>query len=287
MLPDLFTKLDGALAPNTIRAYQADFKRFGKWCATQGIEPVAATGEEVAAYIEYLSHDFAPATIRRNIHSLASLLTLNGYTDPTRHPEVILSLKRMHRRKGRAQKQAYPLTSDILDQLLAACRDDLLGQRDRVMLLLGYETMRRRSEVCSLRFEDLEHLPKGKIALRLRFSKTDQYGKGRLLPVTPRLYDALQVWGAHVGHCGYILRSVDRHGNILGKLAPATINLRLKELQRAAKLDIDGELSGHSFRVGAALDLLEAGEPLVKIMLRGGWTTETTAIRYLQAWQAV
>jgi len=29
-------------------------------------------------------------------------------------------------------------------------------------------------------------------------------------------------------------------------------------------------LSGHSFRVGAALDLLEKGEPLERIMLRGG-----------------
>ena len=28
-------------------------------------------------------------------------------------------------------------------------------------------------------------------------------------------------------------------------------------------------LSGHSFRVGAALDLLEQGEPLEKIMLKG------------------
>ena len=30
----------------------------------------------------------------------------------------------------------------------------------------------------------------------------------------------------------------------------------------------------HSFRVGAALGLLEEGEKLEKIMLRGGWQTE-------------
>ena len=43
-------------------------------------------------------------------------------------------------------------------------------------------------------------------------------------------------------------------------------------------------LSGHSFRVGAALDLLEQGESIEKIMLRGGWQTDSTAMKYLRNW---
>jgi hypothetical protein len=36
-------------------------------------------------------------------------------------------------------------------------------------------------------------------------------------------------------------------------------------------MDADEQpLSGHSFRLGAAPDLLEQGEPLEKIMLKGG-----------------
>ena len=46
------------------------------------------------------------------------------------------------------------------------------------------------------------------------------------------------------------------------------------------------ELSGHSFRVGGAIDLLEAGESLEKIMVRGGWKSESTAMRYLWNWVA-
>jgi len=45
-----------------------------------------------------------------------------------------------------------------------------------------------------------------------------------------------------------------------------------------------GELSGHSFRVGAAEDLVDKGVPLEKIMLRGGWKSENTALRYLRNW---
>ena len=79
--------------------------------------------------------------------------------DPTRSPEVVLGLKHIYRQKGRAQKHAYPLTRDLLDQLLSICGDDLKGQRDRVMPLLGYETMRRRSERGNFRFEDIEYCP--------------------------------------------------------------------------------------------------------------------------------
>ena len=58
----------------------------------------------------------------------------------------------------------------------------------------------------------------------------------------------------------------------------------LKSLQKKAGLNQIGELLGHSFRVGAALDLLNKNIPLEKIMLRGGWKSETSAMRYLQSW---
>jgi len=45
-----------------------------------------------------------------------------------------------------------------------------------------------------------------------------------------------------------------------------------------------GELSGHSFLVGSAVDLLDKGVPLERIMLRGGWKSENIALRYLRNW---
>jgi len=37
--------------------------------------------------------------------------------------------------------------------------------------------------------------------------------------------------------------------------------------------------------VGAALDMLERGVSLEKIMLRGDWKSESTAMRYLRNWK--
>jgi len=64
----------------------------------------------------------------------------------------------------------------------------------------------------------------------------------------------------------------------------AEINHILKGLQKQANLNQIGGLSGHSFRVGSALDLLDKNISLEKIILRAGWKSETSAMRYLQSW---
>ena len=66
-------------------------------------------------------------------------------------------------------------------------------------------------------------------------------------------------------------------------LTPASINQILVKLQNQAGLKLDRNLSGHSFRVGAAVDMLLAGETMERIMLKGGWKSESTVMRYLRA----
>jgi predicted butyrate kinase (DUF1464 family) len=69
---------------------------------------------------------------------------------------------------------------------------------------------------------------------------------------------------------GYILRSLKRNQSTKSSLTPAFINHILKNLQKQVGLNQIVELSGHSFRVGAAIDLLNKNILLEKIMLRGG-----------------
>ena len=145
--------------------------------------------------------------------------------------------------------------------------------------------MRRRSELCAFKFEDICKGANGKPAIRLNFSKTDQFGTGKMLPISQELYDLLEKWKNMISDEGYILRSISRHGNIGESLHSASISTLLKALQKNLKMHSDEQpLSGHSFRVGAALDLLEQGEPLERIMIRGGWQTDSTAMTYLRNW---
>jgi integrase len=145
--------------------------------------------------------------------------------------------------------------------------------------------MRRRSELCAFMFEDISQAPNGKPIIKLNFSKTDQYGTGKVLPISEELLGLLTKWKQIVGNEGFILRSINRHGHIGNSLNPASVSTLLKALQKNLKsASIEQPLSGHSFRVGAALDLLEKGEPLERIMLRGGWQTDSTAMKYLRNW---
>jgi integrase len=285
MIDNIFAKFDGAFAKNTIRAYRSDFIQYQTWCFENSLVPIPATADIMAMYVDYLSKNNKSATIRRRINSLGTVLKLSKNNDPTKEPEVILALKRMHRRIGRAQQQATPLTKPLLSQLLSNCDISIRGLRNQVLLRLGYETMRRRSELCAFKFEDICQAPNGKPAIRLNFSKTDQFGIGKVLPISEELLNLLEKWKEIVGCEGYILRSINKHGHIGDSLNPASISTILKTLTEGLKSRSNQQpLSGHSFRVGAALDLLEQGEPLERIMLRGGWQADSTAMKYLRNW---
>jgi hypothetical protein len=94
-------------------------------------------------------------------------------------------------------------------------------------------------------------------------------------PISQELFDLLEKWKSIINDESYILRSISRHGYIGKNLNSASINTILKALQKDLNMDsYEKTLSGHSFRVVAALDLLEQGEPLEKIMLRGRWQTD-------------
>jgi hypothetical protein len=106
-----------------------------------------------------------------------------------------------------------------------------------------------------------------------------------MLPISQELFDLLEKWRCMISDEGYILRSISRHRHIGNSLNPASISTILKTLQEGLAAGSNQQpLSGHSFRVGAALDLLEQGEPLERIMLRGGWQTDSTAMKYLRNW---
>ena len=79
--------------------------------------------------------------------------------DATKGADCALAVKRARRKFGGPQRQATPLTQELMLALQATCDSSLAGQRDRLMLQLGYETLRRRSELSDFDFQTwLKHL---------------------------------------------------------------------------------------------------------------------------------
>jgi len=145
--------------------------------------------------------------------------------------------------------------------------------------------MRRRSELISLRIEDINWQPNQKCCVLLRRSKTDQHGSGKWLHLTAETTQAIKCWldAANLTD-GLILRGIKPGGHITSSLCESRIPRIYKSLAKRAGFDenaVSG-ISGHSMRVGGAQDLLGLGASLPQIMTKGGWSKTDTVMRYVE-----
>jgi integrase len=92
--------------------------------------------------------------IRRKCASISAIHCYGYFKDPTKHPEVKITIRKINHKLGTRFKQAWPINKQVLDRMLNVCSNDLRGIRDRIILILAYTTLRRRSEMTSLRVED-------------------------------------------------------------------------------------------------------------------------------------
>lgn len=285
-LQDLLQHLEGAYAPNTLRAYKADMLEFITHCDKTGDCPLPAEPKTVGKFLmQTVPQGIKSSTIRRKVSSISAIHRLSSLDDPTKHSEVKITQRKIYRQLGTRFDQAYPINRALLTKMLSACGNDLHGLRDRVLLLIAYESMRRRSELISLRIEDIEWLPEDKASVLLRKSKTDQHGSGMWIHLTNETTYALHQWlsAAKINE-GLIFRGVRPSGVITNGLCESRISRIYKALARKAGQSecVVQSISGHSMRVGGAQDLLNIGASLPQIMVKGGWAKTDTVLRYVE-----
>ena len=315
-----------AWAPNTIRAFLSDLKLWDAWCRRVRLRAGEASADTVAAYIRALSGQDhateaaraapqrAAATIARYLVNIGWAYRMAGLDDPTAAPLVRLEHKAARKLLGTRQRQARgirfkgdvcdldaPASGVSLAVLLKATRRDLLGLRDRALLLVNYDTGCRRSELAAMRLEHIEG-PDGDGAgvVEICRSKTDQEGQGALAYLSPATMRAIAGWCDKAGILrGPLFRRVETwfDGSIRGvgegALHPGSVTLIYKRLIRQAfdrkllgamsEAEVErwvAAVSSHSIRVGVAQDNFAAGEALPAIMQAYRWRDPKTVMRY-------
>ena len=279
-------KLEGAYAPNTLKSYYADTIAFVDWCSEKNIEPFPLTSAGTRMYIETMAPDYSYASIRRRLSCLRRINKLLGHEDHTHTEEVYLTIRRLKRSKCLDQQQAVGINHDLLLKMIDAQPDTLAGIRNKAMLSLGYDFLARRSELVALRTSDLEFTKDGAVKGMIRKSKTDQYGRGRLVFGSERSAKLLRVWFRKKPKEIEPVFCAINHGRCLDRpICDRNVNeiikksvVKVKRCERPSDL----EVSGHSLRVGAAQDLLIKGYDLAAIMRAGGWSNAETVSRYLR-----
>ena len=273
----------GAFSANTERAVRSDLAVYGAWCAERGLSALPAAPETVAAFVDAMAEEKAPATVRRYVASIAVAHRAIGRGRTLKGPPVSLALRRMHAGKGRRQGQAQGLTCPLRRRLLEAAGDRAIDLRNRALLAVAYDAMLRRAELTALEVADfLEETP-GDATLIVRRSKTDGEGKGRLLYLARDTVGMVRAWLDRAGIAeGRLFRSVGKGGRIGEGLDPSQVPRIFKQMAREAGLPasvVDG-LSGHSARVGAAQDMIAAGIELPAILQAGRWKSTAMVNRY-------
>jgi site-specific recombinase XerD len=277
----------GAFAANTGRAIRADFRRWRAWCAERGARVLPADPADVARFVDAMAEERAPATIRRYLATLAHLHRAAELPDPTKAQRVRLALRRMHRSKGRRQRQVAPLTRTDVQRILPTLGRSLIDLRDRALLLAARDLLARRSEVSALRVEDLTWAPDGSATALFHRSKTDQEGEGTVGYLGREAAPAVRTWLDASGvETGAVFRAVHRTGRLGGALASGDVARVLKKLARRAGLESAGEVAGHSCRVGMAQDLVAANADLPAVMQAGRWKTAAMPARYAERLRA-
>src|SRR5579883_2864975 len=142
-------------AANTVRAYRSDWSHFESWCKAHGLSSLPTSPEAVALYVTELATTHKTATITRRISAISQAHQIAGIATPTKSSQVRLVLAGIRRTKGTAQVAKTPVLVDDLRRMLDRLPDNLLGARNRALLLIGFAGAFRRSELVALDAEDV------------------------------------------------------------------------------------------------------------------------------------
>lgn len=267
---------------NTKSAYESDWTDFENWCTTHHQISLPSQSETICAYISDLAdRDFKLSTIKRRIASITSFHLGSKFPSPITH-EVNEELKGISRKKNDRQIPKKAIILEDLKLIIDSIdTSTLIGKRDKCLILLGFATCNRRSEIVSLDVEKIVTCSQG-IDVYVNQEKTKNYkcksimyANNEYCPISS-LVDWLKA--ANITE-GAIYRSFDRHGNIKGRLSSNAVAIIIKKYAELAGLD-PTLYAGHSLRSGFATSAGEKGYNHSSIMKQGGWNTPAMADRY-------
>jgi integrase len=271
--------VEAARADNTRRAHAADWSHFATWCQAQGVEALPAGGNTLAAYITCFAGKLKNATLGRRLVAIRNKhkeagheLDLGG-----KWAELWRGIRRVH---GEPQKKKRALLTAELRKILAVLPDNLLGKRDRALLLVGFAGALRRSELVAVGISGTEHRIEQRgetLVLHLGRAKTDQEAEGKQVGIPAGSHAetcpvaAYRAWIEAAGITeGPVFRMVDRHGNVRpDALSPEAVRLVVRRaVERAAAAEgwsrekaeeLASEYAGHSLRSGLATSAAISG----------------------------
>lgn len=279
VLPEAEVWAESELAEGTQRLYRHRLSMVERW-----LDGRELTDETCSAYVKARFEDgVSPSYLAQSVAAVRWSYRARGLDHPC-GPDTVRALKRAKRQgRGRGVGQVRGLTFGELTRMaeLAAGCGKLFGLRDAACLRVGWDGLLRVGELANVQVDHVSFEPDGSGRLLIPHSKTDQQGRGRVQYLGPPTVAAIEAWmDASAIEDSYLWRRVTRQGTIPRNEPVHTQTLREIIQTWAAAAGIEGRISGHSLRVGAAQELARRGAAVPLLMAAGRWASPDMVARY-------
>jgi integrase len=282
-------------APNTLRGYGASWKVFREWCEAHSKCTIPATSDTLTLFLTWARHNYKMATIRLHMAAIRHEHEQLGLTWAV-SPEVLDLVASIAREKARTESSGAEAGKQriTLAQLRKISRrldtSRPIDKRNRALILLGFASSWRRSELARLTLKDVTFEEPG-MRLWQAYSKGDQQGAGceSVIPYGKNevtcAVRALKAWVKARGDWqGPLFVRFGSHGEEMTRDALA--DYRMCEIVKA-QLEGIGEdpdnYGAHSMRSGCVTALAESGASLRAIMDHTGHKSLDTVMRYVKS----
>jgi site-specific recombinase XerD len=257
-------------AAATCRAYKADFAIFEAWCAERITSALPTVAEAVCAFLAFEADcGIRPSTLSRRVAAIRHAHRLAGLEPPTDDERVRAVMRGIRRRLGTTPRQKTPATAERIVAMAPVASDRLCQVRDRALLLLGFASAMRRSELVALDIEDIEFVSEG-LRITIRNSKTDQEGHGAVIAIPHGSVAcpvaAVAAWIAAAAiTAGPIFRPITKGQHIQDtRLTDRSVASIVKAHAARAGLD-PANFAGHSLRSGFLTSAAARGASVFKM----------------------
>ena len=275
-----------ALADNTHRSYKADLAHFRTHGGT-----IPATAVQLAEYLASFADTLAVATLQHRLIAVHRAHLESGHVSPAMDSLVKRTMQGIRRTKGTAQRRVKALVKDDIIELVltAEKQKPMKAARDAALILVGFAGAFRRSELVSIRKEEITAFDHG-MEIHIRRTKTQQEkGHTVFIPCAKSSrcpVKALEKWLVLSGiESGPVFRPINRHDQITsGKaLTPQSVALVLKGATSHARSAEDAKsVAGHSLRAGYCTEAASVGVATHVIMEQTGHRSSATLAKYIR-----
>ena len=271
--------LKSSKANNTLRAYQSDFKDFTKFCLKNGFNSMPSDAKIIALYLTHLSSFSKFSTLKRRLASIKVIHRLKGHYIDTKHPIITENLMGIKRMMGVKQTSKKPLLINdlkLIINVLDQDKNEFKKYQNRALLLIGFAGGFRRSELVSIKYEDIDFVNEG-VKILVRRSKTDQTGLGMTKAIP---YFENKIYCPVISLREWITHAKIKNGKVFN-ISDKTVALTIQKYALLAGLD-KTKYAGHSLRSGFATVAAESGADERSIMAMTGHKTTQMVRRYIK-----